>query len=241
MSETEQHLNDESRNEEPQNVERQNEEPQNIIIATIKDYLNGITAGIFGPFMTCGKNRPKKLGGAIFHLVYTLITGWLCFALIFVRRYSITEFLTRDPLAPTYVFGIKTNIGFMLASFAFILGVMVVLPVLTQAVIQKFILKQEPDYRDIVIQAAYSGPSFSLIASLPVIWFTLDWTIDLFFWANVDSSLKFYWFLWATMAWSFLCYTWNISKTSRVPLYYTLIHMWVPIVLLIVGRFVIVL
>jgi len=216
------------------------DEPQSETISPIKDYVNGLTTGIFGPFIIDEKMQPKKMGGAIFNIILMTIMGWLSFAYIFVKRLHLNEFMHGNLDAPAKVFAYENNLIFMFETFGLIIGVMLILPMLTQIVIQKFVLKQNVDYKNIVIQAAYSTFSFSLFALTVILPMTLSNTTDLFIGATKLSIIIFYIFFWTTIAWTFLCFCWNMSKTSGVPLKFTLIHMWVPILLLIVGCFVVV-
>lgn len=200
------------------------------------DYLDGLTLGLFGPFLDKNKHSiHKSKKGAIFNFIIMTILGWLNFAWLFVRRYNVLEYFHGNINSPAKVLAYENNFIFMLEMFAIIFVLMWLFPVILQMILHKLIKKEKAPLQEIAIETAFSVPNFGLFASLVILPMTWGNTFDLFLGISKSVQVFIYLYLWVTIAWGYLCLSFNLSKSFEIPLKLTIIHIWIPIVLLILA------
>jgi hypothetical protein len=207
-------------------------------------YLDSVTAGLFAPFTKEKMNidpQTDKLGmaPAIFHAIFTAIIGWTVFGWLFVFRYSFTRFLRGEINSPAKVYAYENNLIFMIETFAILIVLMWVFPSLLQIILNRVTLgqgKSQPGLAFVTHAYSTSGLAFLFFPIVIILTWLDPYNYKVLISGFGQDIITIGFFV--IISYTYLCTAFRSHQQFSVPVRFSLIHLWIP-GLLILAQFTI--
>jgi hypothetical protein len=198
------------------------------------NYLDSITAGIFAPLLKEKLNfepQSDKIGlsSAIFHAILTAVIGWTVFGWLFVFRYSFTRFLRGDINSPAKVYAYENNLIFMFETIGILIVLMWIFPSILQIILNRITLgKEKVQPRLSFVTHAYSTSGFAFLFFPVVIiltWLnTYNYKVII---SNFGQDIIIVGFF-IIICYTYLCAAFRSHQQFGVRIRYSLLHLWIP-------------